>query len=65
MSLHLTTSPPLTLVQELHGRWKPELTAIVEKVNETFGENFKQIGCAGEVKLEVPDDYDKAAINIM
>jgi hypothetical protein len=62
MSLHLTPPPS---VQELHGQWQPELTSIVEKVDKTFGENFAQIGCAGEVKLVVPEDYDKAAINIM
>jgi hypothetical protein len=37
----------------------------VEKIDATFGRNFAQIGCAGEVKLSIPEDYDKAAVNIM
>jgi hypothetical protein len=69
---HVTAppNPPLSpptphLPQELRGKWLPELTSIVEKVDATFGRNFVHIGCAGEVRLSIPDDYDKAAVNIM
>ena len=51
--------------QELRGRWQPELERIVDKINTTFGVNFQQIGCAGEVKLDIPEDFDRAAIRIL
>ena len=55
---------------DLRGRWLPSLRSLVERISVTFGRNFSQISCAGEVRLREPDavneqyDYEKYAIEI-
>lgn len=57
-------------LQQLEGRWKPELEKIVARVTRTFSRSFAKIGCAGEVALHLADapgggiDYNRCAINI-
>ncbi len=55
---------------DLRGRWLPNLRDLVERISVTFGRNFSQISCAGEVRLREPDavderyDYEQYAIEI-
>ncbi|KAL4440548.1 hypothetical protein ABPG75_003549 [Micractinium tetrahymenae] len=53
-------------IDDLAGRWLPELKRIVARVNETFSANFQHVGCAGDVALhEAPgEDFAHYAIEI-
>ncbi|KAL4856314.1 Structural maintenance of chromosomes protein 5 [Chlorella vulgaris] len=53
-------------IDDVTSRWLPELQRIVAQVNATFSENFKSVGCAGDVVLhEAPgEDFEKYAIEI-
>jgi hypothetical protein len=44
--------------------WLPELQRVVGVINTSFGANFSQIGCAGEVALGTHEDYDKFSIQV-
>jgi chromosome segregation ATPase len=44
--------------------WLPELQRVVGLINASFGSNFSQIGCAGEVSLGQHEDYDKFSVQI-
>ncbi|KAK9808667.1 hypothetical protein WJX72_001584 [[Myrmecia] bisecta] len=52
-------------IDSLKERWLPELKAKVDTINATFERNFRQIGCAGQVRLAEHDDYDKFAIELL
>ncbi|KAG2448839.1 hypothetical protein HYH02_006190 [Chlamydomonas schloesseri] len=53
-------------VEEIKGSWLPVIKDMVTTINASFSHNFKEIGCAGEVRLyEDPDDFDKFAIEIL
>eukprot|EP00198_Chlamydomonas_reinhardtii_P001035 XP_001690370.1 structural maintenance of chromosomes protein 5B [Chlamydomonas reinhardtii] len=53
-------------VEEIKGQWLPMIKDMVCTINASFSHNFKEIGCAGEVRLhEDPDDFDKFAIEIL
>ena len=53
---------------EIKGRWLPQLTNLVSTIDTSFGNNFKEIGCAGEVALAPEplrdNDYAECAIQI-
>ena len=55
-------------MRDLRDSWLPELTRIVQQVNESFSANFAEIGCAGEVVLEEQslqqEEWDKCALEI-
>ncbi|GAX85392.1 hypothetical protein CEUSTIGMA_g12808.t1 [Chlamydomonas eustigma] len=57
-----------TQMSEVKDKWLPELTAVVDTINKSFGENFAEIGCAGEVSLSEEalraEEYEKCAIEI-
>ncbi|KAL6755028.1 P-loop containing nucleoside triphosphate hydrolase protein [Haematococcus lacustris] len=44
--------------------WRPALQGLVDTINTSFGRNFAEIGCVGEVVLTDHADYDKFAITI-
>lgn len=52
-------------IEELRGRWEPEVDALVGKVTEEFSYNFEKIGCAGEVRLHKDEDFEKWAVHVM
>ncbi|GFR42391.1 hypothetical protein Agub_g3263 [Astrephomene gubernaculifera] len=52
-------------IEELRNLWLPEIQAMVSTINSSFSANFKEIGCAGEVRLHEDEDYDKFAIEIL
>ncbi|GLC34495.1 hypothetical protein PLESTB_001255100 [Pleodorina starrii] len=61
-----------TRCQELRGRieevqsvWLPEIRKMVSTINGSFANNFKEIGCAGEVRLHEDADFEKYAIQIL
>ena len=52
-------------MEEIRGKWEPRLDAVVEHINDAFGHNFEQIGCAGEVSVHKDeDDLEAWAIQI-
>ena len=52
-------------IDDLRGRWEPEVDALVEKVTRAFSYNFEKIGCAGEVRLHKDEDFEKWALHVM
>ncbi|KAM0521179.1 hypothetical protein ACHAPE_002653 [Trichoderma viride] len=52
-------------LDDLMGKWEPKLDALVSKVNDAFAYNFEQISCAGEVRVNRPEDFDQWALDIM
>ncbi|KAL8733040.1 MAG: hypothetical protein Q9181_003746 [Wetmoreana brouardii] len=46
-------------------RWEPELDRLVGMISKSFGENMKEIGCAGEVGVAKEDDFENWAIKIL
>ena len=51
-------------IQEIRGKWEPELDGLVRKISDSFSYNMKQINCAGEVGVYKDDDFDQWAIQI-
>jgi chromosome segregation ATPase len=52
-------------IARILGQWKPKLEDIVQGLNVNFSKSFVEIGCAGEVKLNIDEsDYTKAGIEI-
>ena len=52
---------------DLRGRWLPSLKELVQRISVSFGQNFSEISCSGEVRLREPPEpssYDKYAIEI-
>ncbi|TPX60694.1 hypothetical protein PhCBS80983_g01576 [Powellomyces hirtus] len=54
-----------TKIDRVKGKWEPELTALVSRISTSFSAAFEKIGCAGEVKLSLDEDYDKWGIDIL
>lgn len=52
-------------LDDLMGKWEPELDALVSKINDAFAYNFEQISCAGEVRVHKNEDFDQWALDIM
>ena len=38
-------------IDEVRGKWEPELDALVAKISEAFSDSFARIGCAGQVSI--------------
>ena len=52
-------------IQELRGKWEPELDQLVGKISDSFSFNMQQISCAGEVSVfKDEEDFDQWAIHI-
>ncbi|KAF9236197.1 P-loop containing nucleoside triphosphate hydrolase protein [Melanogaster broomeanus] len=45
--------------------WQPALESLVESIGKKFSAAFDRIGCAGEIRINPHDDYDKWAIDIL
>ncbi len=52
-------------IEELMGKWEPQLDELVSKINDAFAYNFEQISCAGEVRVHKDDDFDLWAMDVM
>ena len=52
-------------IDELRGKWEPEVDELVEKVTAAFSYNFEKIGCQGEVRLHKDEDFEKWALHVM
>lgn len=52
-------------IDELRGRWEPEVDELVDKVTRAFSYNFEKIGCQGEVRLHKDEDFEKWALHVM
>ncbi|KKK17235.1 hypothetical protein ARAM_005920 [Aspergillus rambellii] len=47
-------------INEIRGKWEPELDAIVQSLSDAFSDSFARIGCAGQVSLDKPGDESGA-----
>jgi len=54
-----------TATKEVKTKWEPALDKVVEKISTAFSESFEKIGCAGEVKVNKTEDFDKWEIQIL
>ncbi|KAL8696685.1 MAG: hypothetical protein Q9224_002669 [Gallowayella concinna] len=52
-------------IQGVRERWEPELDRLVGLISRSFGENMKQIGCAGEVGVGKDEDFENWSIMIL
>ena len=52
-------------IQGVRERWEPELDRLVGLISKSFGENMKEIGCAGEVGVSKEDDFENWSIKIL
>jgi len=52
-------------IQELKNKWEPALDIVVDRISSAFSESFDKIGCAGEVKVNKAEDFEKWEIQIM
>ncbi|KAK9474578.1 P-loop containing nucleoside triphosphate hydrolase protein [Dipodascopsis tothii] len=52
-------------IRTVRAAWEGELDRLVGQISTEFAAAFEFIGCAGEVRVGKPDDYDKWAIEIM
>lgn len=52
-------------LDDLMGKWEPELERLVSKINDAFAYNFEQISCAGEVRVNKVEDFDQWSLDIM
>lgn len=51
-------------IKTARDNWEPALDELVHEIGSKFSAAFDRIGCAGEIQLHKPEDYDKWAINI-
>lgn len=54
-----------TDIDELRGKWEPEVDELVDRVTRAFSYNFEKIGCQGEVRLHKDEDFEKWALHVM
>lgn len=52
-------------IADKRGLWEPRVDAIVQKLSREFSETFASIGCAGEIQVGKPDDFDAWRLEIM
>ncbi|KAL8668398.1 MAG: hypothetical protein Q9168_006969, partial [Polycauliona sp. 1 TL-2023] len=52
-------------IQGVREKWEPELDRLVGLISRSFGENMKEIGCAGEVGVSKEDDFENWCIKIL
>ena len=43
-------------IEELRNSWHQPLQELISKINKNFSDFFKQMNCAGEVDLSVPEN---------
>lgn len=46
-------------IEEVRGKWEPELDALIAKISDAFSDSFKRIGCAGQVSVYKASSQDK------
>lgn len=66
-SLHNEQQRALTLedqLKELHEVWYPEITRVVNSINDNFSNFFKKMGFVGEVELTQKEERDYADYGI-
>ncbi|KAH8624234.1 Structural maintenance of chromosomes protein 5 [Alternaria alternata] len=52
-------------INEIRGKWEPELDRLVRKISAAFAQQFEMIGCAGDVQVNKHEaDFDKWSIQI-
>ncbi|KAL8826595.1 MAG: hypothetical protein Q9170_007342 [Blastenia crenularia] len=52
-------------VRGVRERWEPELDRLVGLISRSFGENMKEIGCAGEVGVAKDEEFEDWSIRIL
>ena len=63
-SLQTNVSTLKSNIDEIRGRWEPELDDLVKQISDAFSYNFSKIGCAGQIGIYKDDDFDQWAIQI-
>jgi len=48
-----------TAIEEIRGKWEPDLDALVAKISDAFSDSFARIGCAGQVTVYKASSFDK------
>lgn len=52
-------------INEIRGKWEPELDRLVGKISAAFAQQFEMIGCAGDVQVNKDEaDFDNWSIQI-
>lgn len=52
-------------MQGVRERWEPELDRLVGLISKGFGENMREIGCAGEVGVSKEEDFEDWSVRIL
>lgn len=52
-------------INDIRTLWETDLDTLVSRISTEFSAAFEFIGCAGEVRIGKPEDYDKWSIEIM
>ncbi|KAL9596436.1 MAG: hypothetical protein Q9219_005786 [cf. Caloplaca sp. 3 TL-2023] len=52
-------------VRSVRERWEPELDRLVGLISRSFGENMREIGCAGEVGVAKEEDFEDWSVRIL
>ena len=51
-------------IDEIRGKWEPELDHLIRQISDAFSHNFSKIGCAGQVGIHKDENFDQWAIQI-
>ncbi|KAH8431563.1 DNA repair ATPase SMC5 [Aspergillus melleus] len=43
-------------INEIRGKWEPQLDALIKSISDAFSDSFARIGCAGQVSLDKAED---------
>ncbi|KAL8729130.1 MAG: hypothetical protein Q9166_004961 [cf. Caloplaca sp. 2 TL-2023] len=52
-------------IQGVRERWEPELDRLIGLISRSFGENMREIGCAGEVGVGKEEDFEGWSVRIL
>ncbi|EIW76265.1 P-loop containing nucleoside triphosphate hydrolase protein [Coniophora puteana RWD-64-598 SS2] len=52
-------------IKTARDKWEPALEELVASIGKKFSAAFDRIGCAGEIRINRHEDYDKWAIDIL
>ncbi|KDR84246.1 hypothetical protein GALMADRAFT_703330 [Galerina marginata CBS 339.88] len=52
-------------IKSARDNWHPALQSLVTSIGEKFSAAFDRIGCAGEIRINENEDYEKWAIDIL
>ncbi|KAL8815213.1 MAG: hypothetical protein Q9223_005629 [Gallowayella weberi] len=52
-------------IQGVRERWEPELDRLVGLISRSFGENMREIGCAGEVEVGKDEEFENWSIKVL